>query len=508
MKSWSFQTKLVTAFMLLITVVLAAVFWSSSLYIQDRMLVEKQQDLTAKGTEVARKIAASRESSATRINLGEILSDMDLLLNSRIWVLDADRQPIGYSLGTPLGNSLRSPNGRTNSPGRNPAGSGNTSISSNVQRALRSLSEELDAVYRGENWSKVLEHPLYEERMLVIGVPILLANGKVDGAVVINSPIVAVATFMRHIYWFIGIGALAGLLFSFIVIQLLTRSLVRPLRAMQATTSAIATGDYSARVPVDGTDEIGQLGSSINHLAEDLGRFMLEIAKTEKLRKDFIANVSHELHTPLTVIRGFTEAILDGTVESRDKIMRYTRLVCDESIRLERLIHSLLDLSKLQSASANCPLELVDMADVVEHVQQLILPLAASKPLTLRTEIPQGLPMILGNRDRLIQLLLIFLDNAVKYTHAGGTATLSLSKKETGALRCAIQDTGVGIKAEDMPYIWERFYKADKSHQRTDGSTGLGLAIARQIIDLHHATVAIASEAGKGTRIQLDFPPL
>ena len=141
-------------------------------------------------------------------------------------------------------------------------------------------------------------------------------------------------------------------------------------------------------------------------------------------------------------------------------------------------------------------------------MQQLILPLAASKPLTLRTEIPQGLPMILGNRDRLIQLLLIFLDNAVKYTPAGGAVTLSLAQNETGALRCSIQDTGIGIKTEDMPYIWERFYKADKSHQRTDGSTGLGLAIARQIIDLHHATVAIASEAGKGTRIQLDFPPL
>ena len=186
--------------------------------------------------------------------------------------------------------------------------------------------------------------------------------------------------------------------------------------------------------------------------------------------------------------------------------MRYTRLVCDESIRLERLIQSLLDLSKLQSASANCPLEAVDMAEVVGHVQQLILPLSDSKPITLRTEISPGLPTIRGNRDRLIQLMLIFLDNAVKYTPAGGTASISLAQNETGALRCSIQDTGIGIKTEDMPYIWERFYKADKSHQRTNGSTGLGLAIARQIIDLHHATVEVASEAGKGTWIQLDFP--
>ena len=489
MKAWSFQAKLVASFMLVISVVLVAVFASSSLFIRDRMLAEKQQDLTLKGIEIAKKIAVSRENSVTRINLGEILSDIDIYLDSRIWLLDGNRQPIGYS---------RSNSGNRSSFSASPSSAG-------AQSALRSLTSELDSVFRGEIWTKVLEHPLYEERMVVVGVPVILSNGKIDGAVVINSPVVAVTSFMRHIYWFVGIGAIVGILFSFIAIHFLTRSLFRPLRAMQASTGAIATGNYSARVAVASHDEIGKLGDSINRLAEDLGRSMLELGKTEKLRRDFIANVSHELRTPVTVIRGFSEAILDGTVESRDKIFRYIRLVCDEAIRLERLIHTLLDLSKLQSAETKCLLAVVDLAEASEHVRQLIEPLADSKQIRLDFSINAALPPLPANRDRLIQLLLILLDNAIKYSPSGSTVSLVASHTDAAYLDCVIQDNGIGIAPEDLPYIWERFYKSDKSHRRDDGSTGLGLAIARQIIDLHQARVEIHSEPGKGTQIRLRF---
>ena len=111
----------------------------------------------------------------------------------------------------------------------------------------------------------------------------------------------------------------------------------------------------------------------------------------------------------------------------------------------------------------------------------------------------------MGDRDRLVQLLLILADNAVKYTPSGGSVTLSLAQTEAGALRCTVQDTGIGIPAEDLPYIWERFYKVDKSHQQDEGGAGLGLAIARQIIDLHKARVSVVSEPGAGTRIELEI---
>ena len=510
MKKWSFQAKLVAAFMLVITVVLIAVFWRASLFIRDRMLDEKQQDLTQKGSELAKKIAVFKENPTPRTTLGDLLSDMDLYLDSRIWVLDANRQPVAFSQGgSPRGGMGmgmgRGMGGGMGMGGRNAQPGGGSPMPGPLPAALRSFANELDTVYQGNLWSKVIVHPVYEEQMVVVGVPIRLSSGKVDGAVVINSPVVAVNDFLRHIYWFIGLGAVAGILLSFVVIQLLTRSLVRPLRAMQNTTGAIAKGDYGARVSIDSADEIGRLGTSINQLAADLGQFMLEAAKTEKLRRDFIANVSHELRTPLTIIRGYSEAILDGTVEDRKQIESFLKMVRDEAVRLERLIKSLLELSKLQTAESASRFAPQDLADILRHVGQLVQPLSETKQIALRIEPGEALPKVSGDRDRLVQLLLILADNAVKYTPSGGSVTLSLSQTEAGALRCTVQDTGIGIPAEDLPYIWERFYKVDKSHQQDEGSAGLGLAIARQIIDLHKARVSVVSEPGAGTRIELEF---
>ncbi|MHC1758157.1 MAG: ATP-binding protein [Negativicutes bacterium] len=512
MKNLSFQTRLVVAFMLVITVVLAAVLWSSSLFIRNQMLTEKQQDLILKGTEIAKKIAVYKESASPKTNLSDILSDMDSFLAARIWVLDSNRQPVEFSSGMqgtaqrPFGMGMGG--GRGSGMGRRLSGSapGQGPMQGQIPGVLRNFIAELDPVYRGETWSKVIEHPYYEERMVVVGVPVVLSNGKVDGAVVINSPVAAVTDFMRHLYLFIGLGAVAGIIFSFIIVRFLTRGLVRPLRSMQETTGAIARGDYSARVTVESNDEIGQLGNSINQLAEDLGQFMMEIGKSEKLRRDFIANVSHELRTPLTVIRGYTEAIVDGTVDDRQQIDSFLHLVRDEAVRLERLIKSLLELSRLQASSSTCVTTSLELQEIADHVLQLIKPLALSKQIELQLETTPNLPLIQGSRDRLIQLLLILMDNAVKYTPSQGTVTLRLQQETPDSLLCSVQDTGVGIPAEDLPYIWERFYKVDKSHQNDEGGAGLGLAIARQIIDQHKAKVQVFSQIDQGTLMELHFP--
>ena len=509
MKKWTFQTRLTAGFMLVITVVLVAILWSSSVFIHDRMLSGKEQDLILKGTEIAKKIAIYKESASPKSALRDILSDMDSYLDSRIWVLDANKQPVEFSGGMrggpPRGMGMGS--GKAGM-GRNQAGGGPAPgmMQGMMPGAVKNFTAELDPVYRGEVWSKVIDHPFYEEKMVVVAVPIILGNGKVDGAVVINSPVVAVNDFMRHIYLFIGLGAIAGIIISFVILRLLTRSLVRPLRSMQETTGAIARGEYGARVLVESDDEIGSLGRSINQLAEDLGQFMLEVGKTEKLRKDFIANVTHELRTPLTVIRGYTEAIVDGTVEDRQQITEYLRLVRDEALRLERMIKSLLELSKLQSGSASNRLTEISLEEIASHVVQLIKPLAESKKLNLKLDSEAELPLVQGNRDQLVQLLLILTDNAVKYTNPPGSITLRIRRGDKGSVLCSVQDTGLGIPAEDLPYIWERFYKVDKSHQQENGGTGLGLAIARQILGLHHAQATVSSEVGKGTLIELRFP--
>jgi len=263
MNKLSFQMRLVAAFMLVITIVLTSVLWGASAFIRDRMISSKQQELIRKGTDIAERIRASRENPASGNSLSDILSDMDLYLEARIWVLDASRQPVELSSPRRAGNMR--PGGMGMGMGRMGAMMQNSPGGPfSAQGPLRSLLASLDPVFRGEVWSTVIDHPYYEEKMLVVGVPILLPDGKVDGAVLLNSPVSSVNEFMAHIYEFVGFGAVAGILLSFLVVRLLIRSLVRPLRAMQKTAGALAQGDYSARVEVLNNDQIGLLGNTIN----------------------------------------------------------------------------------------------------------------------------------------------------------------------------------------------------------------------------------------------------
>jgi signal transduction histidine kinase len=503
--------RLVAGFMLVLTIVLASILFGASAFLKSRVIAAKEQELIRKGSDIAERISNARKINPSDARLNLILNELDTYLDARIWILDASRRPVEMSIGR-TGPGMGMGMGKGLGMGRMGPGRMKGTIPPSVDMEippaspLRALLNSLDPVYRGEVLSQVIDHPIYEEQMVVVGVPILRADGKVDGAVLLNAPVAAVQDFLSHIYLFAGIGALIGLLVSFAVVRLFTRSLVQPLRAMQDTAAAIATGDYSARVEISSQDEIGELGRSINGLASDLGDYMLEVGKTEKLRRDFIANVSHELRTPLTVIRGYIEAMIDGIIHQPEQVSQCQNLIKTEMIRLERLIQDLLTLSRLQSDKIAGELSPIQLSAVAKHVLTLIEPLAEAKKVSLTNQIAENLPPVSGNRDRLIQLLLIFLDNAVKHSPVGASVRLTLDQNAPDRIRCVIQDTGPGISPEDLPFIWERFYKADKAHQRDSGGSGLGLAIARQIIRLHNAQVSIDSRLGEGTRIELDFP--
>ena len=511
LKRLSFQMRLVAGFMLVLTIVLASILFGASAFLKSRVIAAKEQELIRKGSDIAERISNARKSNPSDARLNLILNELDTYLDARIWILDASRRPVEVSIGR-TGPGMGMGMGKGLGMGRMGPGrmKGTVPPSADMEISpaspLRALLNSLDPVYRGEVLSQVIEHPIYEEQMVVVGVPILRADGKVDGAVLLNAPVAAVQDFLSHIYLFAGIGALIGLLVSFAVVRLFTRSLVQPLRAMQDTAAAIAKGDYSARVEISSQDEIGELGHSINGLASDLGDYMLEVGKTEKLRRDFIANVSHELRTPLTVIRGYIEAMIDGIIRQPEQVSQCQNLIKTEIIRLERLIQDLLTLSRLQSDKIAGELSPVQLSAVAKHVLTLIEPLAEAKKVSLTNQIAENLPPVPGNRDRLIQLLLIFLDNAVKHSPGGSSVRLTLDQNAPDHISCVIQDTGPGISPEDLPFIWERFYKADKAHQRDNGGSGLGLAIARQIIRLHKAQVSVDSRPGEGTRIELDFP--
>jgi len=489
----SLQFKLLVAFMLVITVTLGSALWGISLFFKGQMLAVKQQELLQKGLEIAENIPAIPDDANNRLSLRNYLSQADQYLDARIWVLDHSRQVVAMTGRGMMQNRLHG-----QGPGLGPQ---------LPMSGLRSLLPELDLVYNGRVLTKTMDQPYYGEKMVVVAVPIKEAAGNVSGIVVLNAPVTGINAFMQRIYYYVIAGGLAALLLAFFVAKGLTRAIVQPLQAMEQATTRLAEGDYAIRVPVTSKDEVGRLGYAFNRMAQALADYMAEVEKTERLRRDFVANVSHELRTPLTIMHSYTEALLDGTVTDPAQTTRYLGTIQEETVRLGRLVKDLLDLSRLQSDTAPWQVDTLPLPAIAASVLAMVQPAAAKKNIALHLEAAENIPPITGNGDRLTQLLLVFLDNAIKHTPPQGSVTVAVTHSPSGEVVLSVQDTGAGIAAEDLPYIWDRFYKADKSHRRSEESgAGLGLAIAKQIIDRHNATGQVASQPGQGAKFTVTFP--
>ena len=226
----------------------------------------------------------------------------------------------------------------------------------------------------------------------------------------------------------------------------------------------------------------------------------------EQMRRDYVANVSHELRTPLTGIRGMVEPLIDGVFETEEEKQDCYGVIYKETIRLEKLIREMLDMSKLQDGRLSIELEPVEIMGVIDDAMRRVSATAAEAGISLETEPPENSErlMCIGNEDRVLQALTIFLDNALSFTPSGGTVTVYVRRAGANA-RVGVRDTGCGIEPKDIPYIWERFYKVDKSRMRTSG-TGLGLAIAKLVVELMHGGIGVNSEPGVGADFWLELP--
>ncbi|MHB8076780.1 HAMP domain-containing sensor histidine kinase [Desulfosporosinus fructosivorans] len=231
-----------------------------------------------------------------------------------------------------------------------------------------------------------------------------------------------------------------------------------------------------------------------------------ESERLEQLRRDFVANVSHEFRTPLTVIRGSVEALVDGIVENSEDIKRYHHRILSETRGLERLVGDLMELSRLQSGKITINKDRIHISDLLTDVVKSLQTIADQKGIKIKYQSQQDLPPSPGDYDRLRQLFVIFLDNAVKYSPANTLVSVESRIIQNNTLSIIIRDQGYGIAADELPYIWDRFYKVDKSRQGL--GTGLGLAIAKHLLDLHDCKVSVQSEIGKGTEIELKLPNL
>jgi len=230
-----------------------------------------------------------------------------------------------------------------------------------------------------------------------------------------------------------------------------------------------------------------------------------ELRKMETMRREFVANVSHELRTPLASIKGYAETLLDGALSDRDNAEEFLRIIHSDAERLARLIRDILDLSKIESGTLKLEIKKISLSAVADRVIAGLRRQAEEKVLALKNDIPADLPEVPADEDRIAQVFLNLIDNAIKYTAPGGKVTISAARKGQ-ELQASVADTGIGIPAEDIPRLFERFYRVDKARSRELGGTGLGLSIVKHIVHAHGGQVAVHSELGRGSAFSFTLP--
>jgi two-component system OmpR family sensor kinase len=280
---------------------------------------------------------------------------------------------------------------------------------------------------------------------------------------------------------------------------LLARSISRPIAGLARATDAVARGDYAQRVPVQGRDELATLSSRFNAMAE-------EVDRAHRVQRDFVANVSHDLKTPLTSIQGFSQAILDGAIADEQGYRQAAGIISSEAERMSRLVNELLTLTRLESGLSALDIRPVNVGIVVREQVLAMQPQATAAGVSLSIAGTAGQAMVAADADRLKQALGNLVDNALKYTPRGGSVLVEVSHV-TGALRVAVRDTGRGIPPDELARVMERFYRVDKARgSGAAGSLGLGLAIAREIAAAHGGTLTVESRPGAGTTALMTLP--
>lgn len=506
----SLSTRLMYSYMGLIVAIIVGISVGLSYLITDYFFRTKELELNDKGGQVAMMVRYFNAMRMDNALLRQYLTSMDQLIGARIWLFNEKYELVGAS-ETGVDFSQGHSHGEATTEREQQRREKWLKGVADIDRQLRDggpLSDQvkdmITRVYKGDRVSTRIFHPYYKEQMILVGIPLQDVHGSQNGAILLASPLGGLNKVLKDIYLYtIGVGVVA-LLISMAIVSGLTRRMVKPLISMKNSAKAIALGDYSLKVVVDGDDEIADLGRSLNSLSRDLEQFVKKSWKMEKMRRDFVANVSHELRTPITIIQAYNEALSDGTITDPEDVKKYRRLINDETLRLERLIKDLLDISRLQRGEEE-EMEPIPLGRIVENVVQMLEVRAKKRDIRLEQELDNNL-LVYGNGDRLFQLVMILGDNAMKYSPDSSAITFQVTANSQHETVLVVADQGFGIPEEDIPYIWERFYKADKSHSRHIAGTGLGLAIGKEIIRMHKAKAQVQSKVGKGTRFTITFP--
>ena len=354
--------------------------------------------------------------------------------------------------------------------------------------ASEAVKEQLTAIQRGKEIRVTGLFPELGDQIVTIGVPWLYGDDTVVGAVLLHIPTHSLQISLRSVIRQILPYALLSLLVGAVLAFFLAQSQIRPLKEINSAVSEFTKGDLTRRVNLSCGGELQTLGDSINRMAAELNRM-------EDSRRSFVANVSHELRSPMTSMRGYVQAMLDGTIP-QEEMPRYLQIVMDETRRLTDLVRDLLDLSRLESGKFPLTLAPFDVNDLILRTLINFEGRIEGKRIEVETDLIQGRAWAMGDANRISQVVTNIIDNAVKFMPEDGTGVLKVcTAREGGRVRATIRNNGPHIDEKDLPFIFERFYKADKAHTSGQG-TGLGLSICQRIMQQHGSAIEVTSVPG------------
>ena len=406
-----------------------------------------------------------------RISIEELESSLDsmgFITDSKIYLVKLDRQSLDSPQTLEIGEGLEE----------------------------NYLLDDLKKVMEGKT---VFHQKQYSDKfdmyMVFTGVPWKTDKG-IEGAILLFSPVNHVTDNITRINLVIWLTALFFTVFSTIIIYFNSRRISQPVKEIEKAAISLAAGENAQDLPVNSQDEIGRLSGTFNYMKH-------KFLETEKMRKDFISNVSHDMRTPLTSINGFVEGMLDGLVKPEDN-KKYLTIIQSETNRLMRLTSDILQLAKIQSGSIAVSKEKLNAWETVNSVIESVGSLSDEKRINFSLKCDDS-AFVMADRDKLKQILINIMGNAVQYSPDDGQISVNIEESDS-KIRFAISDNGIGIPADDLPFIFEKFYRVDKSRQSAKGGTGLGLNIAKNLVELHGGSIWASSKPGKGTEIAFELP--
>lgn len=348
-------------------------------------------------------------------------------------------------------------------------------------------------------------HGLFEDtgmKWLTVKIPFYFPNIILDGKefrgnILMHTPIPEIQKTGYTISSLFLPAVLVSLIISFFLVYVLSKRITNPLKQITEAARKISSGNWKTRIHLKGNDEVTVLADSFNQMVDNLENL-------EKMRRDFIANISHELRTPMTSINGFIEGILDGTIPE-DKQEYFLGIVQEEVKRLHRLVSDMLDIARMESGEAKVNITDFDICEIIRlsviQLQQFI----EEKDINFRANFEQESMHVFADRDAIQRVLINLIHNAIKFTPEKGNISVSV-RDIKGKAEITVSDSGQGIPAEDIPFVFDRFHKADKSRGKDKTSVGLGLYIVKNILKAHNESISVESEYGKGTTFTFYLP--